>query len=66
MTGLDWPAMMRVGLSDLGLKPSEFWALSPAELLLLVQPQNSNIPIGRSGLDSLVEAFPDNLEQSNA
>ena len=35
MTALDWPALMRLGLRQLRLHPRDFWALTPAELLLM-------------------------------
>ena len=34
MRRLDFAAMMRAGICGLGLRPAEFWALTPAELLL--------------------------------
>ncbi|MCT4684014.1 MAG: phage tail assembly chaperone, partial [Roseicyclus sp.] len=34
--GFDWPALMRVGLQGLGLAPAVFWALTPAELLMML------------------------------
>ena len=59
MSGFDWPGLMRAGLRDLGLKPAEFWALTPAELWLLLGPDAGEMPMGRSRLDALVEAYPD-------
>ncbi|MEL6587049.1 MAG: phage tail assembly chaperone, partial [Pseudomonadota bacterium] len=32
----DWPLLMQAGLRGLGLKPSEFWNLTPAELAFLL------------------------------
>ena len=32
----DWPGLMRAGLIGLRLKPAEFWALTPAELRLML------------------------------
>lgn len=39
--GLDWAGLLRVGLlapgrGGLGLRPAEFWALTPAELALML------------------------------
>ena len=39
--GMDWPGLLRVGigparLGGLGLTPAEFWALTPAELALML------------------------------
>lgn len=33
--GFDWAAMMQIGLGELRLLPSAFWALTPAEFMLL-------------------------------
>ncbi|MGK7652587.1 phage tail assembly chaperone [Roseovarius sp. B08] len=33
---IDWPALMRAGIRGLGLRPWEFWALTPAELELML------------------------------
>ena len=57
--GFDWPAMMRVGMQQLALKPDEFWALTPAEFWLLVGEDMSRAPMGRSRLDELSAAYPD-------
>lgn len=62
MAGLDWAAMMRVGLGELRLSPPVFWSLSPAELMLMVNPAPAAHPLGRSGLDDLIAAFPDGKE----
>ncbi len=32
----DWPGLMRAGMRGLGLRPAEFWALTPAELRLML------------------------------
>ena len=32
MSAFDWPGLMRAGICGLGLRPAEFWALTPAEL----------------------------------
>jgi uncharacterized phage protein (TIGR02216 family) len=48
---------MRAGLRGLGLRPAEFWSLTPAELHLLLG--GGSAPLGRSGLDALMAAYPD-------
>jgi uncharacterized phage protein (TIGR02216 family) len=48
---------MRAGVRGLGLRPAEFWALTPAELHLLLG--GGYAPLGRSGLDALMAAYPD-------
>ncbi len=57
MSRFDWPALMRAGVRGSGLRPDEFWALTPAELHLLLAGWDA--PLGRSGLDALMAAYPD-------
>jgi uncharacterized phage protein (TIGR02216 family) len=59
MTGLDWPGLMRAGLSGLGLKPEEFWRLTPAELVLMLGDPAAVRPLDRVRLDELARAWPD-------
>jgi len=59
MSGFDWPALMRAGIGDMGLKPNEFWALSPAEFLLMSGVGAGPTPMGRDGLAALLARFPD-------
>jgi len=59
MSRLDWRAMMRSGLHDLGLRPREFWALTPVELLLMLGLDQREPALGRSRLEQLQAAFPD-------
>ncbi|MFZ7090424.1 rcc01693 family protein [Primorskyibacter sp. 2E233] len=59
MTGFDWPVLMRAGMRGLGLSPDEFWALTPAELQVLLGEGPGGKPMGRSRLDQLMAAFPD-------
>ncbi len=58
--GLDWPGLMRAGLQRLRLRPDQFWALTPAELALLLGTQGAGAqPMGRARLDALRARFPD-------
>ena len=57
--GFDWAGLLRAGLRGLGLKPHEFWALTPAELWLLLGPDAGEMPMGRARLDELSRSFPD-------
>lgn len=50
---------MQAGLRGLGLKPAEFWALTPAELRVMLGEARGHVPLGRQGLDALMQAFPD-------
>lgn len=64
--GFDWPGLMRAGMRGLGLKPHEFWGLTPAELWLLLGPEAGDMPMGRGRLDELARAYPDNLADIGA
>ena len=55
---LDWAAMMRAGIGGLGLKPHEFWALTPAELRLMLGPVGE-APMGRARFEALCRQYPD-------
>ena len=59
MTGFDWPGLMRAGMRGLGLRPAEFWALSPAELGWLLGKGSGASPLGRDRLNELIRAYPD-------
>ena len=60
---IDWPQLMRAGIAGLGLRPAEFWALTPAELALMLGQNAGPQPLARSGLDALMAAFPDHGEE---
>jgi len=55
----DWAGLMRLGLRGLGLRPAEFWALTPAELMLMLGKDSGAAPLGRARLQELAQAFPD-------
>lgn len=55
----DWAMLMRAGLNGLGLKPAEFWALTPMELMIMLGRDGGSAPLGRERLDALAAAFPD-------
>lgn len=60
--GLDWPGLMQAGLGRLGLKPWEFWALTPVELALMLGIDLAAAAPGgmnRARLDELLARFPD-------
>ncbi len=51
---------MRAGLQGLGLRPDEFWALTPAELLLMLGLNDGGPPaLNRARLAELSAQFPD-------
>ena len=63
MSGFDWPALMRAGFRGLGLRPEQFWQLTPVELLMMLGEGANDAPMGRSRLEELSQAYPDNLEK---
>lgn len=62
-TRFDWPALMRAGVQGLGLRPAEFWALTPAELRLMLGEGGAARPMARDGLEALLAAFPDHEQE---
>ncbi|WP_212525984.1 rcc01693 family protein [Actibacterium sp. MT2.3-13A] len=64
MTAFDWPGLMRAGLCGLRLRPGEFWALSPAELMLMLGAGAVPAPLSRARLEELAAAFPDSNERA--
>lgn len=50
---------MRVGLHGLGLKPEEFWALTPVELQIMLGKSGAERPLLSDGLAALMAAYPD-------
>ena len=63
MAGLDWPGLMRAGMQGLGLRPDEFWSLTPAELALMLGVNPTAAPMTRSRLEALARAFPDHIAE---
>ncbi|MCB1390234.1 MAG: phage tail assembly chaperone [Rhodobacteraceae bacterium] len=60
MTSLDWPGLLRAGLHGLGLRPAEFWALTPAELMIMLgRDEAARGGFTRARLDALLRRFPD-------
>lgn len=62
MAGFDWAALMRAGLHGLQLRPGEFWALTPAELAMMLGQVKGAAPMSRDQLDQLLAAYPDQEE----
>lgn len=60
---MDWPGLMRLGLRDLRLRPAEFWALTPAELLVMLGLEASRPAITRARLAQLARAYPDTTDE---
>lgn len=57
--GLDWPGLMRAGLHRLGLRPEQFWALTPAELAVMLGMEAAPPPLNRARLRELAARWPD-------
>jgi len=55
----DWAALLRAGLGQLGLRPAEFWSLTPAELMLMLGRDGAARPMGRAALMALSANWPD-------
>ncbi len=55
----DWPGLMRAGMVGLRLTPAQFWALTPAELLLMLGLDAARPPMARARLEELARAYPD-------
>lgn len=57
---MDWAGLMRAGIGGLRLRPAEFWALTPAELRLMLGMGAALVPpLSRARLEELAAAFPD-------
>ena len=66
MSDFDWPGLMRAGISGLGLRPDQFWRLTPAELVLMLGDPAAAPPLSRARLDELARDWPDiEKEKSN-
>lgn len=58
--GIDWLALMRLGLFQLRLTPDQFWQLTPAELTLMAGGMPGvNATMTRGRLEQLCAEFPD-------
>ncbi|ARJ70844.1 hypothetical protein B0A89_09220 [Paracoccus contaminans] len=64
--GLDWAGLMRAGLRGLGLKPGEFWDLTPAELALMLGIDFGAAAMTRARLGDLMARFPDGAAAGGA
>lgn len=59
MSRINWPRLIAAGLSGLGLRPADFWALTPAELMLMLGVGGGGGALTRNRLEQLIAAFPD-------
>ncbi|MCF6443484.1 phage tail assembly chaperone [Nereida sp. MMG025] len=60
--GLDWGALMRVGLGQAGLPPATFWAMTPYEFSLSLGLEPPQTPLRFQGFADLMAAFPDGAD----
>lgn len=57
---LDWAGLMRAGLQGLRLHPDQFWALTPAELAMMLGIGGPAAPrMDRGRLADLAARYPD-------
>ena len=56
---LAWADMLRLGLGHLRLRPDQFWALTPAELMMMLGLTPGQGALSRDGLSDLMAAYPD-------
>lgn len=59
---MDWAGLMQRGMHQLQLVPRDFWALTPAELQIMLGASAALTPMGRSQLDALLRKFPDDVK----
>lgn len=59
MSGMDWPGLLRAGLTELRLAPEAFWRLTPMELRIMLGVDRVVPALSRQRLDELADAFPD-------
>ena len=62
MSRFDWRGLLRSG-AGLGLKPREFWQLTPSELAFLLGKSDARGPLSRARLEELAAAFPDDVKE---
>ncbi len=56
---MDWHGLMQTGLHELRLRPLDFWALTPAELQVMLGTQRGVAPMPRGQFDALLRDYPD-------
>lgn len=59
MSAVNWPDLMRAGMTSLRLQPDEFWALTPSELMVMLGHSSGDAPLGRARLADLLRLYPD-------
>lgn len=64
MSRFDWTGLLRSG-ARLGLRPREFWTLTPCELAFLLGKSDADAPLSRVRLEELAAAFPDEVKEGD-
>ncbi len=59
-TSFDWSALLKVAVQQGGMKPSEFWCLTPAELSLCLGLDQVAPPLNRARLMELDRLYSTN------
>lgn len=59
MSRTAWRVLMQAGLRDLQLTPEQFWALTPAELMLMLGADAHDAVLSRARFEELSRAYPD-------
>ena len=57
MTPFDWPLLLRLGVSELKLKPDEFWSLTPIELRIMLGHDLMRSPLSRADISAMEDLF---------
>jgi len=56
---------MRAGIRGLGLRPDQFWALTPAELALMLGIEAGSPAMTRDRLAELAARYPDRPRETS-
>ncbi|WP_439142599.1 rcc01693 family protein [Planktotalea sp.] len=59
MSAVNWPQLIRAGMSTLRLRPETFWSLTPSELMVMLGHGGGDAPMGRARLSDLLRLYPD-------
>ncbi len=58
MPQINWAALLRAAVQGGRMQPTDFWSLTPVELMMILGREQAQ-PLQRAGLDALLKAFPD-------
>ncbi len=59
--GFAWAVMLRLAVRDAGLRPAEFWSLTPAEFGLIIGIDEVQKPLNRARLAELEALYADKM-----